>query len=340
MKTNMKTNISSLAFLSILSLGLGEEGGAAPAPPVHHTFLLPFTGNLGNSTVILSHQELDQELDNNPLDNLSDLRDIHQFDIDLTNYTDHQAVESDIDVPAFNDHFDILPQMDTRDYHNSSQETEDHPRHNLTLNPALYDVVTSGPVEEEAFESDFAEGSEGMDDKYFMLLENLRKKIEEKETNGKGREIHQEVNDVLHPLISLMAIKPNSMRLLVKPKTLDINSKVRLMYKRVPRNKAAHRKHLDDPIIEIVPLYRYEQEHFIHDLPRGKYIVCGDHSIKDVIVEHNCFEVIIDRLDNNELQGGVVCIIALAILVFLSCNCYAIYHRCIRSREEEEQIKS
>lgn len=325
------------AFLSILSLGLSEEGGDAPN---HHSFLLPFTGNLGNSTVILSHQDLGQELDNNPLDNLSDLRDIHQFDIDLTNYTDHQAVESDIEVPAFNDHFDILPQMDTRDYHNSSEETEDQHQPSLTLNPALYDVVTSGPAQEEAFESDFTEGSEGMDDKYFMLLENLRKKIAAEESNGKGREIHQEVNDVLHPLISLMGIKPNSMRLLVKPKTLDINSKVRLLYKRVPRNKAAHRKHLDDPIIEIVPLYRYEQEHFIHDLPRGKYIVCGDHSIKDVIVEHNCFETIIDRLDNNELQGGVVCIIALAILVFLSCNCYAVYHRCIRSQKEEEQFKS
>ena len=178
--------------------------------------------------MILSHQELGQDLDNNPLDNLSDLRDIHQFDIDLTNYTDHEAVESDIDVPAFNDHFDILPHMDTRDYHNSSEETEDHQRHNLTLNPALYDVVTSGPVEEEAFDSDFTEGSEGMDEKYFMLLENLRKKIEAKETVGKGREIHQEVNDVLHPLISLMAFKPNSMRLLVKPKTLDINSKVKV----------------------------------------------------------------------------------------------------------------
>ena len=118
-------------------------------------------------------------------------------------------------------------QMDTRDYHNSSQETEDHHQHNLTLNPALYDVVTSGPVEEEAFESDFTEGSEGMDEKYFMLLENLRKKIEEKEINGEGREIHQEVNDVLHPLISLMGFKPNSMRLLVKPKTLDIHSKVK-----------------------------------------------------------------------------------------------------------------
>merc|ERR550539_2189526 len=116
------------AFLSILSLGLGEEGGDAPD---RHSFLLPFTGNLGNSTVILSHQDLGQELDNNPLDNLSDLRDIHQFDIDLTNYTDHEAVESDIEVPAFNDHFDI----------------------------------------------DFDESSEGMDEKCFTLLENLRKKI-------------------------------------------------------------------------------------------------------------------------------------------------------------------
>jgi len=334
----MKSSIRCLALLSILSLVLSEEAGGAPH---HHTFLLPFTGNLGNSTVLLSHQDLDQDLDNNPLDNLSDLRDIHQFDIDLTNYTDHEAVESDIEVPAFNDHFDILPDMDTRDYHhNSSEETQDHQQHNLILNPALYDVVTSGPVKEEAFESDFNKSSEGMDEKYFTLLENLRKKITAEKAQVEDREIHQEVNDVLHPLISLMAIKPNSMRLLVKPKTLDINSKVRLMYKRVPRNKAAHRKHLDDPIIEIVPLYRYEQEHFIHDLPRGKYIVCGDHSINEVIVEHNCFETIIDRLDNNELQGGVVCIIALAILVFLSCNCYAVYHRCIRSREEAEQVKS
>ena len=35
------------------------------------------------------------------------------------------------------------------------------------------------------------------------------------------------------------------------------------------------------------------------DCFRGKYIVCGDHSIHEVIVQHNCFETIIDRLDNN-----------------------------------------
>ena len=140
-------------------------------------------------------------------------------------------MESDLDVPAFNDHFDILPQMDTRDYHNSSSEETvavDHQLQNRTLSPALYDVVTSGPMEEEAYDSQFEESSEGMDQKYFTLLENLRKKIAAEETAGKGREIHQEVNDVLHPLISLMGIKPNSMRLLVKPKKLDINSKVKV----------------------------------------------------------------------------------------------------------------
>jgi len=334
-------HLSSLVL--VLVLAEGDHDG-----PDHHSFLLPFSGYLDNSTVLLSHS--DQDLDNNPLDNLSDLSElseIHKFEIDLSNYTDHEAVEAlDTDVehniPEFNDHFDILPNMDTRDYtkdyHNTSEETE-------TLNPNLYEVVTSAPNGGEASGTDSSDmesnGNGGMDEKYFALLENLRKKILREQANGQDeeKEIHQEENDVMHPLISLMTMKPNSMRLLVKPKTLDLNSKVRLMYKRVPRNKAAHRKHLDDPIIEIIPLYRNEQEHFINDLPRGKYIVCGDHSIQDVIVQHNCFETIVDRLDNNELQGGVVCIIALAILVFLSCNCYAIYHRCMRT-EQENQTKS
>ena len=235
--------------------------------------------------MLLSHSQ--QDLDNNPLDNLADLREIHQFEIDLSNYTDHEAVESDI--PEFNDHFDILPDMDTRDYHNNSAESSKEQDKTETLSPALYDVVTAVPTAEEAFDtdSDDLEINGGMDDKYFTLLENLRKKIMAEKANGQSesKEIHLEENDIRHPLISLMAIKPNSMRLLVKPKTLDVHSmvnnweiyfqalcdwcvQVRLMYKRVPRNKAPHRKHLDDPIIEIVPLYRYDQEHYIHDLPR------------------------------------------------------------------------
>ena len=189
-------------------------------------------GSLDNSTVLLSHSE--QEHDNNPLDNLADLREIHQFEIDLSNYTDHQAVETDIehDIPEFNDHFDIIPDMDTRDYHNSSEESMEKDKKE-TLNPELYEVVTAPPTAEEAFDTDSEELeiNEGMDDKYFTLLENLRKKImAEKALSEKelGKEIHEEENDILHPLISLMAIKPHSMRLLVKPKTLDANSMVLL----------------------------------------------------------------------------------------------------------------
>ena len=71
------------------------------------------------------------------------------------------------------------------------------------------------------------------------------------------------------------------------------------MYKRVPRNKPAHMKHLDDPIIEYIHLYRIDQEHFLSNLPKGRYIVCADYKIGGVVVQHNCFETYIDRPDTN-----------------------------------------
>ena len=64
-------------------------------------------------TLLLKDEENPQNIHNNPLDNLSDLREIHQFDIDLSNYTDHEAVESEhkaeLDVDEFVNHFNILP---------------------------------------------------------------------------------------------------------------------------------------------------------------------------------------------------------------------------------------
>jgi len=61
-----------------------------------------------------------------------------------------------------------------------------------------------------------------------------------------------------------------------------------------------------------------------------------------VVVQHNCFETYIDRPDTNELQGGVVGIIALAMLTLVSCMGYAIYHRCIKMKEmnDEEMINT
>ena len=71
------------------------------------------------------------------------------------------------------------------------------------------------------------------------------------------------------------------------------------MYKRVPRNKPAKMKHLDDPVIEYIHLYRVDQEHFLTNLPMGKYIVCADYSIEGVVVQHNCFETFVERPDTN-----------------------------------------
>ena len=77
------------------------------------------------------------------------------------------------------------------------------------------------------------------------------------------------------------------------------------MYKRVPMNKPAHIRNLDDPIVEYIHLYRPDQEHFLINLPRGKYIVCADytmteaHSGQKVVLQHDCFETTVDRLDNN-----------------------------------------
>ena len=89
------------------------------------------------------------------------------------------------------------------------------------------------------------------------------------------------------------------------------------MYKRVPLNKPAHINNLDDPIVEYIRLYRPDQEHFLSNLPRGKYIVCADYTMTDertgtkIVLQHDCFETTVARLDSNseleiqgELEGG------------------------------------
>ena len=77
------------------------------------------------------------------------------------------------------------------------------------------EIVTSTPEENESKTYDdkhldndhfIKDEHVGMDRKYFILLESIHKKIQDED------------NDVMHPLISLIAIKPNSMRLVITPK--------------------------------------------------------------------------------------------------------------------------
>ena len=146
---------------------------------------------------------------------------------------------------VINDHFDILPDVDTRDFNHTgfySGEEEALDSEAAELNPALYEVVTSTAEENEQKTYDetlvdtehFDGGSrqEGMDGKYYTLLENIHRKIHERmnQTEGEAEEeaeVHHEDNDVLHPLISLTAIKPNSMRLAITPKTYSKDAMVK-----------------------------------------------------------------------------------------------------------------
>ena len=185
--------------------------------------------------------------DNDPLDNLSDLRDIHQFDLDLSNYTDHKAVEtSETLLQEFKDHFNLPDGMDTRDYNDSQlfvSSSDLVTSNDLdSLNPDLYEVVTSASEEAITYDENLLdnehyeeEGEDGMDGKYFTLLENLHKKFHHNHTHDGDHEededveIHEEDNDVMHPLISLTAIVPNSMRLAITPKKYSENSMVNIL---------------------------------------------------------------------------------------------------------------
>jgi len=138
-----------------------------------------------------------------------------------------------------------------------------------------------------------------------------------------------------HPLVSLMKIEPHAMKLLVKPRKFEPDTMVRLMYERVPRDKPALQQHLDDPVIEYVHVYRVEQEHYLTDLPMGKYIVCGEAQINGEVFQSNCFETSINRLDNNMLQGGVIAVIAVALLIVFCVILYAIYHRVVVSKKKD-----
>ena len=112
----------------------------------------------------------------------------------------------------------------------------------------------------------------------------------------------EEVNktrDENHPLLTLMETRPHSMSLMVKVRSLQPDTMVRLLYERVPLNKQPLLQHLDDPVIEYIHLNTSPHSHHINELPMGKYIVCGEAMVKGDIYQSSCFETLIERLDNN-----------------------------------------
>lgn len=143
--------------------------------------------------------------------------------------------------------------------------------------------------------------------------------------------------NVMDPLVRLIKVEPHALELLMKPRQFAKGTMVRLMYERVPRNRPPMQQHLDDPVIEYVPLYWPAQHYRLKDLPMGKYIVCGEAHKSGKIMQANCFETVIDRLDNNMLQGGVVGVICVAIISIFLVIVYAIYYRLTRKSRQGEK---
>jgi len=142
---------------------------------------------------------------------------------------------------------------------------------------------------------------------------------------------------VKNPLVRLIKVEPHALELLMKPRQFYKGTMVRLMYERVPRNRPPMQQHLDDPVIEYVPLYWPAQHYRLKDLPMGKYIVCGEAHNSGKIMQANCFETVIDRLDTNMLQGGVVGVICVAIISIFLVIVYAIYYRLTRKSRQGEK---
>jgi len=217
--------------------------------------------------------------------------------------------------------------------------------HNQSFNAKLYDVVTddieSDSIEEEVEDEDAA---------YQNRLAELQRKYgskmmsEVEEEDFRFSASHEHPNNHLQgsgkmedPLIMLMKIEPHALDLLVRPRIFVPGTMVRLMYERVPRNRPPLLQHLEDPVIEYVPLHWPAQHHRLQDLPMGKYIVCGEAHKEGHVVQANCFETVIDRLDNNMLPGGVVGVICVAIISIFLVIVYAIYYRVTRESRRNEK---
>jgi len=138
------------------------------------------------------------------------------------------------------------------------------------------------------------------------------------------------------PLIAISRTDPFSVTLAVRPYSYDAYTMVRLMYERVPLSKPALPQNLDDPVIEYVPMYRGEQEHRLYNLPVGKYIICGEAFSKGTVFQANCLEARVKKNSTKELPGGVVGIIAIALLIVMVVIIYAIYHRLVIYKLEKD----
>ena len=146
-----------------------------------------------------------------------------------------------------------------------------------------------------------------------------------------------------YPLITVMETRPHTLSIMIKANDYKPDTMIRLLYERVPFHHRPHMQNLDDPVIEYFPLIRRMQSHDLTELPRGKYIVCGEALLHGEVYQTSCFETRIERLDNNSefrveiifnfrflflgLQSGVKVLVVLSIVIVGLVSIYSVvYH--------------
>ena len=78
-------------------------------------------------------------------------------------------------------------------------------------------------------------------------------------------------------------------------------AQLHLQYERVPQHRQPAMQHLADPVEEYIPLIRTSQTFTITDLPKGKYIVCGEAMDKmGKVYQEGCLET---RISQKEKKG-------------------------------------
>jgi hypothetical protein len=101
------------------------------------------------------------------------------------------------------------------------------------------------------------------------------------------------------PLLTLLHTAPHSMSLMINLVDFKQDTMIRLLYERVPLYKGPLMLHLDDPVVEFIPMTRRVQNHTLSELPMGKYIVCGEAMVMGEVYQTSCFETMVDMLNND-----------------------------------------
>ena len=72
------------------------------------------------------------------------------------------------------------------------------------------------------------------------------------------------------------------------------------MYERVPARREAALHALSAPVISQVSFPEHiSSSHNITNLPRGKYVVCGEASTEGVVYKTGCSEIFVERVKSD-----------------------------------------